>query len=280
MAKFILSGFADEIADDLSIQTKVLNETGVKYVEMRGVNGKSLIDYSLDDVRNIKKELDDAGIRLSAIGSYLGKQAINAPFTHLEKLQYTLEVADIMDVKSIRMFSFFVDQNLIDDYRDEVMDRWGRFTDCVKGTDFLLLHENEKGIYGESAERCLDLITTIGGPNMSLIFDPANFIQSGVETYPHAWNLLKEHVTYMHIKDSVTATGQVVPSGYGDGKILEILTDLNKRDESIFLSLEPHLADFNGFASLSDEITKLPSGDGATKFVLAKESLDKILYKI
>ena len=44
--------------------------------------------------------------------------------------------------------------------------------------------------------------------------------------------------------DSAT---KVVPSGYGDGNIKEIITELNKRDGDVVLSIEPHLKVFAGY---------------------------------
>ena len=57
MAQFIISAFADEIAQDLQTQMDVLEEYGVRYIEMRGVNGKGLVTYPLDEVREIKSGL-------------------------------------------------------------------------------------------------------------------------------------------------------------------------------------------------------------------------------
>ena len=286
MAKFVLSGFADEIASDLTSQINGVKDNGISFIEMRNVDGKSLIQHSPDQVKEIKKRLDDNGLRLSAIGSYLGKQSITEPFTHLDEFRYTLEIAEIMEVRNIRMFSFYIPEDSEPaDYRSEVMDRWHQFVEAAEGTDIMLLHENEKGIYGDNAERCLDLVKEMDSPHMKLIFDPANFVQCGVDPYPDAWNMLKDYVVYYHIKDAVKATGEVRPAGYGDGNIPEMLKAINDdasipSDREFFLSLEPHLANFQGFASLENGADSLPEGDNVEKYTLARKSLQKILNEI
>ncbi len=58
MENIIISGFADEIDPNLDKQIEVVKRLGISYIEMRGVNGKGLVEYSLDDVREIKKILD------------------------------------------------------------------------------------------------------------------------------------------------------------------------------------------------------------------------------
>ena len=82
----------------------------------------------------------------------------------------------------------------------------------------------------------------------------------------------------MHIKDALKKDGSVVPAGYGDGCVKEILTKLKESGYDGFYSLEPHLGSFEGLANLElgDAMTRLPkSGEGT--FTVAYESLKKIL---
>ncbi len=283
MSKFVLTAFADEIDMNLKTQMDVLDRHGIKYIEMRGVNGKNLVQYSLEEVREIKKQLDARGFKLSALGSPLGKIKITEDFgPHLELFKHAIEIARIMETKYIRMFSFFLPMGEEPaKYRDAVMSRWSRFIKAAEGTGLTLLHENEKDIYGDTAERCLDLLQTMNCSYLKAIFDPANFVQCDVKTYPEAYELLKDHVVYMHIKDAVYRDHHVVPSGYGDSKVKEILTALYNRGFEGFLSLEPHLASFAGFSELepASPLNKLPEG-GPKQFAIAVEALKKIIAEI
>jgi len=281
MANFIYTGFADEISSDLTVQLENLRKNNMRFIEMRAVNDKSILDHSIAEVKEIKQQLDAYGVKLSAVGSYLGKQPINEPFTHAEKFKYTLEIADILEAKNIRIFSFYIPKGEAPaDYKDEVMSRLSYFTENIKDTGIKLLHENEAGIYGDSAERCLEIAKAFYSDSFALIFDPANFVHDDFEPYPHAWNLLKDYVEYMHIKDMLYENHEMRPAGYGDGKIFEILSDLNQREADIFLSIEPHLANFSGFASLERNRISLPAGNNIEKFDLAKASLDEVLKNV
>ncbi|MFW6007148.1 MAG: sugar phosphate isomerase/epimerase family protein [Halanaerobiales bacterium] len=283
MADFILSAFADEIDMDLKIQMEVLNQHNINYIEMRGVNGKGVVEYSLKEVEDIKKELDKNGFKISAIGSPLGKIEITDDFEpHLELFKHTLKIAEILETDYIRMFSFFIPEgDKPEEYRKEVMNRWNQFIEEAEGSGITLLHENEKEIYGDTPERCLDLLETMDCKYFKAIFDPANFIQCDVITYPNAYKILEEHIEYLHIKDAIYSDHSVVPSGQGDGKIKEILTDLYNKDFEGFLSLEPHLGSFEGLGNLerNSDFADLPDG-GPRKFAIAAEALKDILNNI
>lgn len=283
MAKFILSAFADEIDMDLTTQMEVLDQHDIKHIEMRGVNGKGVVEYPLEEVKEIKKQLDDNGFKISAVGSPLGKIEITDDFgPHLDLFKHTLDIARILETDYIRMFSFFIPEgDKPEKYRDEVMERWNQFIKVAEGSGITLLHENEKEIYGDTPERCLDLLETMDCDYFKAIFDPANFIQCDVVTYPDAYNLLEDYIEYLHIKDAVYSDKSVVPSGQGDGKIKEILTDLYNKDFEGFLSLEPHLGSFEGLGNLErdSDFADLPEG-GPRKFAIASEALKSILNDI
>jgi sugar phosphate isomerase/epimerase len=283
MDKFILSAFADEIDSNLRTQMDVLDQHGIKFIEMRGVNGKQLVSHTLEEVGEIKNQIEKRGFKLSAVGSPIGKIGITDDFEpHLELFKHTLEIAKIMDCKYIRMFSFFIPKG--EDpgiYRDEVIDRWRQFVQAAEGSGVILLHENEKGIYGDTPERCLDLLETLNSDYVKGIFDFANFVQCDVKNYPEAYELFKDYIEYVHIKDAVYSDHHVVPAGDGDGNVEEILKELHRNSYEGFLSLEPHLGNFSGFAELEPDSPgfNLPEG-GPRSFAIAVQALKKLLTKI
>ena len=279
MSEFILSGFADEINPMLDVQLKVMNELNIGHIEVRGIDGKNISKYTPDEIKEIKKKFDAANIKVSSIGSPIGKIQITDPMDdHIEEFKNIIEIAKIMETKYIRLFSFYMPKD--EDpkkYRDEVLKRMNMFVDTAKGSGLILLHENEKGIYGDVADRCLDILENIGSDSLRAVFDPANFVQCHEETYPRAFDMLKDHIEYMHIKDALQ-NGEVVPAGMGEGKVKEILKSLKDRDYKGFLSLEPHLTNFVGLASLEEGKEKQEiSTNTEDKFKLAVKSLRDIL---
>lgn len=283
--KYSLTGFADEIADDLTTQIESLQKLNMHYVEMRGVDGNNLIFHSTDKVKEIKSRLEDAGIALSALGSPLGKIGIEEPFgKHFEEFKRAVEIAHMMKTKNIRMFSFYIPEGKNEVYRNQVFDRLGQFVDYAAANDAVLLHENEKGIYGEKAKECRELMDAFAGEHFKAIFDFANFVQAGQDTL-EAYELLKDDIAYVHVKDALAANGNVVPAGMGDGNVAAILTRLFESGYEGFLSLEPHLFNFSGFAGLEKGKDAIAEGEtkvlsGFEAFSLAHESLLRLLEKM
>lgn len=287
-----ITGFADEIDQALTVQIASLEKLGIHFVEMRGVDGNNLIYHPDEKVREIKSRLDAAGIALSAIGSPLGKIDIKDDFEkHFEEFKRAVETAHFMDVKNIRMFSFYVpwnemlqDKAIKESIKIRVLERIGRFVDYASKNDVVLLHENEKGIYGEKAAECRELMDEFAGEHFRAIFDFANFVQAGQDTL-EAYELLKDHIAYIHVKDALSENGKVVPAGFGDGNVEEILKKLFDSGFDGFLSLEPHLFDFKGFSGLERGKGKLECASdkvlsGFEAFSLAHESLLKILKNL
>ena len=282
MEHIILSGFSDEIAPELDLQLAAIREWGLSHIELRAADGVNVSDFSTEKGKEVKNKLAGAGVSVSSIGSPIGKSGIEEDFApHLEKLKRTLEIQKELGAPYLRMFSFYIPQGRApEDFREEVLDRMGRMVEEAAAWDSVLLHENEKGIYGDNAPRCKELLEAFYGPHFKAVFDFANFVQVGQQTLP-AYELLKPYVEYVHVKDAQWGTGAVVPAGQGDGHVKDILADLIGGGWKGFLSLEPHLTDFAGLAALEQDPQKRGSAlDGKSAWKLALDSLQEILAGI
>lgn len=277
MKNYILTGFADEIDPMMQKQYALLHKLGIEYIELRGVDGKNISELTEQEVKSLKLQLDCENIKISAIGSPAGKIKITDDFEeHFAMFEKLLSFAAILDTRYIRVFSFYMDV----DYKtlkDEEFNRMSRFVDAAAKADIVLLHENEKGIYGDNLERCLQLMEHFYGDNFKCTFDFANFVQCGVDTL-EAYKALEPYIEYIHIKDALYDGGHVVPPGMGDGRLKEILDMAFSNGYHGFLSLEPHLSHFHGLDKLENgEIDKKDKIPGDAAFTTAYNSLLEIL---
>lgn len=255
MSHYILSAFADEAGVSLDEQIAALKRNGIKYMEIRSVDGLNICKTHLEKVVEYKKKLDAAGIKVMTIGSCIGKLNLNDNYEeHIAMFLHTLGVAKILGATRIRMFSVFLPQDGNPDaYREKVHSWMQEMLDIAEPTGISLYHENEKDIYGDIECRVRDLMDTFG-ERMKFIFDPANFVQCGCDTW-QVYNGLKDGLAYFHIKDAKASDNQVVPAGSGDGNIGRILSDYAKDHENIMLTLEPHLMTFVGLKDLGDDVS-------------------------
>ncbi|MDR3085307.1 MAG: sugar phosphate isomerase/epimerase [Christensenellaceae bacterium] len=266
MAKFILSGFADEIDPMLDAQIEGLRRLQIHHLEIRAADGKNIADFSPAEAKALRGRLDDAGIAVSAIGSPIGKIGIEEPFApHLERFKNVLEIAQLLSAPYIRLFSFFMPEGEDPElHAGEVLRRMGAFVDAARGSCVVLLHENEKAIYGDVPSRCLTLLKAFPG-ELFATYDPSNFVQCGVSNLL-AFEALLPYVRYVHMKDSL-AEDQMPkrdhgaegvsdahrPVGLGDGELEYILHRLRDENYEGFLSIEPHLSATNLFGETGFE---------------------------
>lgn len=273
-----LTGFSDEICSDFARQLEVSRRLGVKAIEIRTVNGKNISTLTLEEAAQVRKQLDAQGMTVSAIGSPLGKIDIQDDFDpHFALTRHVVEIAKILGSRFIRMFSFYVPKDTCDIWQDEVLRRLRMMVSYAAEHDVVLLHENEKGIFGDNARRCKLLMDELAGDHFHAVFDFANFVQCGQDTL-EAWAQLKPYVRYVHIKDALNRDGTVVPAGWGDGHVKAILFDLLDGGYDGYLSLEPHLGSFVGFAALERNAAAKAQTDGEVAYHIALDALKSLLW--
>lgn len=257
---FKFAAFADESSNIFEGQIDALKRNGFKYLEIRNVNGKNFTELTNTQAIELKKVLDDNGLGIISLGSPIGKIDVGGDFeSHLELYKHTLELGNIFGASKIRIFSFFIPETKDPEiYKNLVIDRMGQFGEIAKQFCITPCHENEKGIFGDTAERCLEIYKAV--PKIKGVFDPANFVQCGVDTLK-AWDMLNGYIDYMHIKDA-DLSGAVVPPGEGIGNVSKILK-MYAQNGGELVTLEPHLHHFVGLQSLEREGEKSVVGKRA-----------------
>ncbi len=277
---YTYAGFADEIDMDIRAQIDGFKEIGMRYIELRGVNGKNISEISVEEAREIKKLMENEGFGVSAIGSPVGKTEVSAPNTpEVEKLRHIIRLAEIFETRYVRVFSpFLPEEDAPEKHRDTVMRRMQEYVDAARGMDVLLLHENEGGyIYGQAPENCRDIVETIGSAQLKVIFDPGNFVYAGFDAL-EAYHILKPYIEHVHIKDSA-GKDSVVPAGNGKVQYVEILRELKKLDRHFFLTHEPHLADCAALAAVDNNSFEKMEGTPTELFRLAYDNFEKIMRR-
>lgn len=287
--RIMISGFADEIDEDLDKQLTVVKKLGMQYISLRSAYGKNIASHTMEELEDIiLPKLQEYDIKVSSIGSPIGKifaddeEAFVKQMADLERL---CKMANRLDCKYIRIFSFYIPrEESAFSYRESILEKLSKFLEIAKKYKIILIHENEKDIYGDTYERCLDMMQYFSSANLKLAFDFANFVQCK-EDIRKAYEALQSHISYIHIKDALYESGDTVVVGRGDGKVKEILSDIVAKGYRGFLTLEPHLAIFKGLEALElksveDIIKKDLASSGEEAYAWQYEALNGILSEI
>lgn len=240
-----LSAFADEVTSDFAGQVEFLVKHQIRFIELRFLDQKNVMNISSSELSLAKKMLDDNGISVSAIGSPIGKVGIDQLFApHFEKFKHAADLALFFGTSLIRIFSYYPPQGSnIADYRSIVIDRMAAKVEYIAKMPITLVHENESGIYGDTAQRCVDLAKAVDSSKFRLAYDPANFVSNeGVtDSIKSCWPIMQPYIAHVHIKDWEKGRDIGSMPGSGDGNIKELLVELAQIDYHGFMTMEPHL---------------------------------------
>lgn len=268
-----ISAFADEIGPDLTLQMDTCQAAGVRHIDVRGIDGVNVSAFTPAQAKGYRQRLDGRGFSVPCIGSPIGKITMDDDFdAHLELLRRCFEVADILGTRLVRIFSFYGGAGKkIADQRAGVLDRMAAMVRLAEEAGFILMHENEKAIYGAKPQGVRDLLTSIRSKNLLGVFDPANYVEEGVRPYDEGWAAgLAEMTQYFHAKDKDETKGMCVPVGTGQGQFPEIFADMARRGWSGVVTLEPHLAAAGQFSGHT----------GPQMFATAAQALQELCTRV
>ena len=268
-----LSAFSDEAGNSIKEQISALKRNGIFLMELRSIDGKNVAEFTEEDAKSYQKELEENGISVWSIGSPLGKVDIDVDFNeYCKKVRHVCKLANIFKTKKIRMFSFFKAYN----EEEKVFAYLRKMVKIGKEYGVDMCHENEKDVFGDTAERVLKIMQNVEG--LKYIYDPANYLQCG-QSADETLSAFHATTEYFHIKDVIGETGELVPAGYGDTKIKELIA---KIDSEKVLTLEPHLMEFDAYKSIDNTEMKhkFTFANGQEAFDAAVTALKNILEEL
>ena len=238
-----LCAFSDEAGSSLNEQILALKRNNISLMELRSIDKKNVADFTIEEAMSYQKVLEENNISVWSIGSPIGKVNINIDFNeYLKKVEHVCKIAKVFKTDKIRMFSFFhayEQEEKVYEYLRKMIEVAGKY-------GILLFHENEKDIFGDTAQRVQKIMDNVYG--LKYIYDPANYLQCDQKA-EDTLSLFHDKTNYFHIKDVISKTGQLVPAGHGDGMILELVKMIS---DDKTLTLEPHLAVFDAYKNIDN----------------------------
>jgi len=208
-----------------------------------------VLALSDEQIASARQMLEAHSIGVAAICSPIGKVPIDSSFDeNLQHFERAITVARMLGTRYIRIFSFYPPLNREagtaapdpGTYRDEVLRRLHEMTARARAAGLILLHENEKDIYGDTIAHNVDLLQNVNDEHFRAVLDPANYLQCEQTPYPNAYEAVRPWLSYVHVKD-VRPDGALVVAGDGAAHWPDLLQRLRSDGYDGFFALEPHL---------------------------------------
>jgi sugar phosphate isomerase/epimerase len=238
---FKIAVINDEISPDFDHACHVVSgEFGLKWIELRSMWGKNLMDLSSDQIDEARKILAKYDLKVTDIASPLFKTdwpgaprsqygskgdlhgAAEATFNkQAEILERSIALAKTFGTDKVRCFDFW----RIDDvtpYRAAIDDKLRSAADTAGKQGILLVLENEFECNTATGREAARTLNAVRSPHLALNWDPGNAVMRGeLDAFPAAWELLpKDRIHHCHVKNAVKSeTGKIEWSPVAKGFI-------------------------------------------------------------
>jgi glucosamine-6-phosphate deaminase len=253
-----LGVISDEVSHDFIEALDWIQAEGLKYVEIRMVDGINVSNLTDEQVERVRREAEARGLHISALASPLFKcaldpsrpvasgdmfgQAEESVEAHFAKLDRTIAIAKLLGTSFIRIFSFWRELDP-KPYEDEVAAYLKKAADTAAGHKITLLLENERSCNGGYAFEVASLVREVSSPGLKALWDPGNEAQGEHWSYPHVYNEVKDLLAHVHLKDSLIDPGgkpRCVPIGSGRVPYVKQILDLEANGYKGLYVIETH----------------------------------------
>lgn len=252
-----ISYLTDEAHDDFAKALELGRQWGLRYAEVRTIDGVNVMDCTDEQIARAKRLLDDHGMTVSAVatpflkctipgqtGAQAGPMHGARQLTyeeHLALLKRGVQLAKAFGTDKIRIFSF---------WRQDGVDFWGRLEEAVAatleavaGTGVTPCLENEGACFIGTSQELAQAAERLTDPRLKFIWDPGNSTYSGMPPREEDFAKFINRVGLIHIKDARydAAQGKYVPAlvGQGETNYAAELKRISAHYKGV-LTLEPH----------------------------------------
>ncbi|MDO5548762.1 MAG: sugar phosphate isomerase/epimerase family protein [Eubacteriales bacterium] len=196
-------------SEALDVLIPMAKDFGIRYLELWGSNlepnGKpsaSIYGFSDKDLEKAKKQVEDAGLVIGSLSSGLGLDpGITCdPEAFSKELVATVEAAHFFGAKVINHYADKIHPGTTPE-----LEKLHKYFDAAlakaEELGIVLALENEAGDAGRTPENMLSIIKEFNSPNFKTNYDATNYYHASCEAFPYAYELLKDEIAYVHIKN-------------------------------------------------------------------------------
>ena len=259
-SQFRVAVINDEISQDFERACQVASGFGMKWIELRGMWNKNILDLDANQVTESLRLLKKYDLRVTDIGSPLFKvdfpgapkskfsprhDEFNAHFGSAQQdavLEKCIEMAKKFSTERVRSFDFW----RLDDpkpYRAEINATLRKAAEKLGKRGLILVLENEMSCNTGTGKEAAEVLAAVQTPSFKLNWDPGNAATLGEIPYPNGYDLLpKNRIGHCHCKDAVKKGEKYEWAAMGKGMIDWVgqFRALKKDGYRYAVSLETH----------------------------------------
>ncbi len=243
----------------------VLREFSVSWVELWTFNIIGFKGLRCDEtgLRKTKELLNDYNIGVACVtnGGAFVKELAENPDKYIKFMKETIRVAKKLGASLVNCYVYYFALGHKADIGPfvKVMKPIVNYAEEVEVT---LVLENEAHDASGTPEGMLKILRAINSEYLKTNFDATNYYHANIEPYPYAYEILKDHIAYVHMKNGCRFIPGVHPDyakgapfappndsqyifypplPYGAVNIEGLITRLKENGYSGFCTLEPHV---------------------------------------
>jgi len=221
-------------------------------------------NFVFEDLGRVQSILADQGLHAAVISTWT---QLNLPGDVKPRqllIRQSIEAAKVLHARSVNTYfgahPTRTPEDSIRTYRENIMP----LVELAEKQGVYITLENEFEPTGQDLTRravgVRRIIEAVNSPFFRVNYDPCNFYFAGEEPYPYAYELLKDHIGYIHLKDGLKynplihpdpgegflwkdLSGDYVccPMGRGAINFEPLIGIINSSGYNGILTLEPHV---------------------------------------
>ncbi|PTX99925.1 sugar phosphate isomerase/epimerase [Verrucomicrobia bacterium LW23] len=243
---FALSGIADEAGKPIERQIAAHKELGWKYIELRNVDGTSIIDLPEERFEAVSAALADAGLSVSGLASPIANWStrITDPFEKsVDPLRRAIPRLQHFRTPYIRVMSYPNNGLEQSAWGDESIRRMRELGKIAQDGGAILLVENCDGWACLSPRHYAEYFERVDSPAVKAVYDTGNPASHGHTNTWEWYQAARPHIAYVHIKAHTGPAGRHAWPDEGHSCVEETLRQLLETGYRGYVSIEPHIHD-------------------------------------
>lgn len=181
-----VSVFTDELQKEVTEILPTLASWGMKYVDFRSrVFGKPIENLTMDELKALRAQLDELGLKTGVIQSSLCKVHLPGPDVvakEMQKLEGIIRAADVLDCRLVRSFNFWQHDQydpkcgelaMRPDAQAQVMEMFYPFAKRAQEAGLILGIEN----CGQTPDEVITVLEQLNVPGWGMAWDVSNMFE-------------------------------------------------------------------------------------------------------